>query len=83
MALNTGDVIKVVTRAIVTIIENSAGVRIPRSRPTFSTTSSTSPRVLSRHPRANAFFESNHITRAPVNAPPILPVTATAMMMKV
>ena len=45
-----GFVMKVVTSAIETIIENSIGERIPTSRPTFSTTSSTSPRVFIINP---------------------------------
>ena len=44
----------VVTIAMMTIIVNSRGLRTPRSRPTFSTTSSISPRVFIRMPRRAA-----------------------------
>src|SRR3954464_15437823 len=41
-----GVVMKVVTRAIKTIIENRTGERIPFSSPTLRTTNSTRPRVF-------------------------------------
>ena len=57
--LNTGVVIAVVTNAMITIIENRAGDRSPRSRPTFNTISSTRPRVFNRQPSAgNSNVES-------------------------
>ena len=61
--LSTGDVMTVVTMAINTIIANSVGEMIPRSRPMLSTISSISPRVFIRMPRLDASRHESPMTR--------------------
>ena len=51
-----GEVITVVTRAIKTIMVNTARLMTPRSRPMLSTTSSINPRVFINTPMAMASF---------------------------
>ena len=75
---SSGDVAKVVANAMITIIENSTGDRMPRSRPMLRTTSSTSPRVFSRMPICNASAHVMPVARAATAEPIPLPATATA-----
>ena len=63
----------VVTSAMITIIVKSAGLITPRSRPTFSTTSSIRPRVFIRIPSCAAKRPGIPIRRAARNVPPNLP----------
>src|SRR4051794_27328967 len=79
MIFNAGVVITVVTNAMITTIENKADDRMPRSKPTFKTISSTKPRVLSRKPSASELRASNPAILAPVKAPPTFPAIATAI----
>ena len=51
IAIRMGVVMNVVTSAMITMMVNSGGDRIPRSRPAFRITSSTKPRVFIRTPR--------------------------------
>jgi hypothetical protein len=67
----------VVASAIITIIENRTGERMPRSSPMLSTTSSTRPRVLSNTPISDATVHDVPITRAATADPTPFPITAT------
>ena len=55
---------KVVTKAMITIMENNLGEITPRSRPTFNITSSTRPRVFMSTPTENALLPT-HPTGSP------------------
>src|SRR6185503_9701737 len=77
---STGEVARVVTRAIRTIIANRVGEMTFRSRPMLRTTSSSRPRVFIRIPRAAASRGEEPVERAARKVPPNLPAEATRMM---
>ena len=70
----------VVTRAISTIMENSAGEMIFRSRPMFRITSSISPRVFMRTPMTEASRHPSPQARPASAEPPNFPAQATRMI---
>jgi hypothetical protein len=75
---NTGAVIMVVTRAMMTITVNKAGVISPRSRPTFRRISSMRPREFISAPMAIAFHFVSPLHRAAILHPAPLPTQAIA-----
>ena len=76
----SGEVAKVVTSAIITIIEKTVGEMTPRSKPMLSTTSSIRPRVFIRMPSALASRQLSPVRRAAIALPPNLPAQAIRMM---
>ncbi len=80
MAIRIGVVMNVVTNAMRTIMVKSAGDRTPRSSPAFSTTSSTSPRVFIKTPRASESVHVIPVALAVRAAPASLPRTAVAII---
>ena len=71
---------KVVTNAMTTIMENSAGEMTLMSRPMLRTTSSIRPRVFIRMPRAVASRHFIPPSRAAKPLPPTFPRIATPTM---
>src|SRR5450631_2431217 len=80
MAIRIGVVMNVVASAMSTIIVKSVGERMPRSRPAFSITSSTSPRVFIRTPKPSESLHVIPVALAVSAAPASLPTTAMAVM---
>ncbi len=75
--------INVVTSAIITIIEKTAGESIPRSKPMLRITNSTNPRLFIKIPKALASRLLMPIDRAASIAPSHFPATATAKIIAV
>ena len=75
---SSGDVAKVVANAMITVIENSRRRQNAQVEADVETTSSTSPRVLSRMPICNASAHVMPVARAATAEPIPLPATATA-----
>ncbi len=71
---------KVVTRAMMTIIVKRVGEMTFKSRPMLSTMSSIRPRVFIRMPRAEASRQRSPVSRPATALPPNLPAQATKMM---
>jgi len=70
-----------VTSAIITIMANRAGERIPSSSPIFRKTSSINPRVFIKMPRATDSRGGSPLSLAARADPPSFPATAAPMMM--
>ena len=71
---------KVVARAIITIITKIRADKIPRSYPIFSTTNSINPRVFIKTPIAKESRQLMRVQRAINMLPTSLPITATTII---
>jgi len=69
-----------VTSAIITIMANRAGERIPSSSPIFRKTSSINPRVFIKMPRATDSRGVNPLSLAARADPPSFPAMAVTTM---
>ena len=78
-----GPVIKVVTRAIITIMANISAFNTPRSNPIFSTINSIKPRVFINAPMVRLSFQFCPINLAARELPTNLPTTATRIIQPV
>ena len=75
-----GPVIKVVTKAIITIIAKTSGVKTPKSYPMFNTTNSIKPRVFIKAPMVKLSFQFCPTNLAATALPTNFPVTATKII---
>ncbi len=80
MTRNNGVVMKVVTSAMMTIIENSAGEMTPISSPMLRMTNSIRPRVFINVPRPAASRRGMPVSQAANVDPPNFPTVATRMI---